>query len=124
MSNLSHLPDAELEVMQALWALNRYPAHTADIAQKLSRDWKAPTLIKLLSRLEERGFVEARKEGRANVYTPKVLREDYLAAESRSFLNRLHGGSLSSLVAALAPEAKLTAEDVKALEALLKKGGD
>ena len=124
MSNLSHLPDAELEVMQALWAVDRYPAHTADIAQKLSRDWKAPTLIKLLSRLEERGFVEARKEGRANVYTPKVLREDYLAAESRSFLNRLHGGSLSSLVAALAPETKLTAEDVKALEALLKKGGD
>ena len=124
MRNLSHLPDAELEVMQALWALDRYPAHTADIAQKLSRDWKAPTLIKLLSRLEDRGFVEARKEGRANVYTPKVPREDYLAAESRSFLNRLHGGSLSSLVAALAPETKLTAEDVKALEALLKKGGD
>ena len=124
MWNLSHLPDAELEVMQALWALDRYPAHTADIAQKLSRDWKAPTLIKLLSRLEDRGFVEARKEGRANVYTPKVPREDYLAAESRSFLNRLHGGSLSSLVAALAPETKLTAEDVKALEALLKKGGD
>ena len=124
MWNLSHLPDAELEVMQALWALDRYPAHTADIAQKLSRDWKAPTLIKLLSRLEERGFVEARKEGRANVYTPKVPREDYLAAESRSFLNRLHGGSLSSLVAALAPETGLTAEDVKALEALLKKGED
>ena len=124
MSNLSHLPDAELEVMQALWAMERYPVHTADIAQKLRRDWKAPTLIKLLSRLEERGFVEARKEGRANVYTPKVCREDYLAAESRSFLNRLHGGSLSSLVAALAPETKLTAEDVKAIEALLKKGGD
>ena len=124
MRNLSHLPDAELEVMQALWALDRYPAHTADITQRLSRDWKAPTLIKLLSRLEERGFVEARKEGRANVYTPKVCREDYLAAESRFFLDRLHGGSLSSLVAALVPEAKLTAEDVKALEALLKKGGD
>lgn len=124
MSNLSHLPDAELEVMQALWALDRYPAHTADIAQKLSRDWKAPTLIKLLSRLEDRGFVEVRKEGRANVYTPKVPRDDYLAAESRSFLNHLHGGSLSSLVAALAPETKLTSEDMKSLEALLKKGGD
>ena len=124
MANLSHLPDAELEVMQALWALDHYPAHTADIAQKLSRDWKAPTLIKLLSRLEERGFVEGRKEGRANVYSPKVPREDYLAAESRSFLNRLHGGSLSSLVAALAPEARLTSDDVKALEALLKKGED
>ena len=124
MAKLTHLPDAELEVMQALWALDRYPAHTADIAQKLSRDWKAPTLLKLLSRLEERGFVKGEKEGRANVYTPVVQREDYLAAESRSFLNRLHGGSLSSLVAALAPETGLTAEDVKALEALLKKGED
>ncbi len=123
MAILTHLPDAELEVMQALWALDCYPAHTADIAEKLSRDWKAPTLLKLLSRLEERGFVESRKEGRANVYIPKVQREDYLAAESRSFLNRLHGGSLSSLVAALSPETKLTQEDVEALEALLKKGG-
>ena len=124
MTKLTHLPDAELEVMQALWALDRYPAHTADIAGRLSRDWKAPTLIKLLSRLEERGFVEGRKEGRANVYTPAVRREDYLAAESRSFLNRLHGGSLSSLVTALAPEAKLTDDDVKALEARLTKGED
>ena len=124
MAKLTHLPDAELEVMQALWALDRYPAHTADIAQKLSRDWKAPTLLKLLSRLEERGFVKGEKEGRANVYAPVVQQEDYLAAESRSFLDRLHGGSLSSLVAALAPETGLTAEDVKALEALLKKGED
>ena len=121
MWNLSHLPDAELEVMQALWALDRYPAHTADIAQKLSRDWKAPTLIKLLSRLEDRGFVEARKEGRANVYTPKVPRDDYLAAESRSFLNRLHGGSLSSLVAALFPKAYLTGEDIRRLEEILRQ---
>ena len=124
MARVPHLPDAELAVMQALWALERYPAHTADIAEQLSRDWKAPTLLKLLSRLEERGFVESEKEGRANVYTPRVRREDYLAAESRSFLNRLHGGSLSSLVAALAPEARLTPEDVKALDALLKKGED
>lgn len=121
MSNFSHLPDAELEVMQALWALDHYPAHTADIAQKLSRDWKAPTLIKLLSRLEDRGFVETRKEGRANVYTPKVSRDDYLAAESRSFLNRLHGGSLSSLVAALFPKAYLTGEDIRRLEEILRQ---
>ncbi|RHR10479.1 BlaI/MecI/CopY family transcriptional regulator [Pseudoflavonifractor sp. AF19-9AC] len=123
MATLTHLPDAELEVMQALWALDHYPAHTADIAQGLSRDWKAPTLIKLLSRLEERGFVEGRKEGRANVYTPVVQREDYLAAESRSFLNRLHGGSLSSLVAALFPKARLTGEDIRRLEEILKQEG-
>ena len=119
----TRLPDAELEVMQALWSIGAYPAHTADIAAHLNRDWKAPTLLKLLSRLEERGFVQAQKEGRANVYTPLVDRENYLRTESRSFLARLHGGSLSSLVAALYPETKLTQEDVEELERILHKGG-
>ena len=123
MRNDKRLPDAELEVMQALWSIGSYPAHTADIAAHLQRDWKAPTLLKLLSRLEERGFVQAQKEGRANVYTPLVDREDYLRTESRSFLARLHGGSLSSLVTALYPETKLTQEDVEELERILHKGG-
>ena len=103
----ARLPDAELEVMQALWSLGEYPAHTADIAEKLDRSWKAPTLLKLLSRLEERGFVAGSKDGRANVYTPLVDQEDYLARESRSFLKRVHGGSQ---------------EDVAALERILEKG--
>ena len=120
---IPRLPDAELAVMQALWALGEYPAHTGDIAARLGKDWKAPTLLKLLSRLEERGFVAGSKEGRANVYTPLVRREDYLTSESRSFLERLHGGSLSSLMAALYPETKLSKEDVAALERILGKGG-
>ena len=120
---LSRLPDAELEVMQALWRVRPYPAHTAAIAAFLNRDWKAPTLIKLLSRLEERGFVRAEKEGRANLYTPLVSQAEYLRYESRSFLNRLHGGSLSSLVAALYPNAKLTDEDMAELEHILNREG-
>ena len=121
---IRRLPDAELEVMQALWAVKDYPAPTSQLALHLHRDWKAPTLLKLLSRLEERGFVRAGKEGRANLYTPLVSRQDYLEAESRSFFQRLHGGSLSSLVAALYPDAKLSEEDVKELEHILHKGGD
>ena len=50
MKQISRLPDAELEVMQALWAVPEYPARTSDLAARLDRDWKAPTLLKLLSR--------------------------------------------------------------------------
>lgn len=117
------LPDAELEVMKALWALEDYPAHTGDIAQKLDKSWKAPTLLKLLSRLEERGFVKREKEGRNNLYTPLVRREDYLSAESRAFLQRLHGGSLPSLVAALMDSRAISRRDLEELEEILR-GGD
>ena len=85
------------------------------------RHWQTATLLKLLSRLEERGFVGREKAGRANLYHPLVSRQDYLAVESRSFLERLHGGSLSSLVAALCPDTRLTEEDVAALERILGK---
>ena len=99
---MERLPDAELEVMQALWRQEKYPVSSAALMEELAgRRWQTATLLKLLSRLEERGFVKREKEGRNNLYTPLVRREDYLSAESRAFLQRLHGGSLPSLVAAL-----------------------
>ena len=122
MKQISRLPDAELEVMQALWAVPEYPARTSDLAARLDRDWKAPTLLKLLSRLEERGFVRGEKEGRSNGYTPLVNRPDYLAAESRSFLERVHGGSLSSLMAALYPEKELSRRRSPSWNASWRKG--
>lgn len=100
---MERLPDAELEVMQALWRQEKYPVSSARADGGAGRGGggRRPTLLKLLSRLEERGFVKREKEGRNNLYTPLVRREDYLSAESRAFLQRLSGGSLPSLVAAL-----------------------
>ena len=121
---MERLPDAELEVMQALWAQKTYPAASGELMEALAgKRWRMPTLLKLLSRLEERGFVRGEKEGRSNGYTPLVNRPDYLAAESRSFLERVHGGSLSSLMAALYPEKELSREDIAELERILEKGG-
>ena len=78
--------------------------------------------LKLLSRLEDRGFVAREKAGRGNRYRPLVRREEYLAAESRSFLERLHGGSLPSLVASLMESRSLSEQEVAELEAILKGG--
>lgn len=118
------LPDAELEVMQALWAQPEYPVTTAELLPQLAEHrWQTATLIKLLSRLEDRGFVAREKAGRGNRYRPLVKREDYLAAESRSFLDRLHGGSLPSLVASLMEQQALSNQEIAELEAILKGGG-
>lgn len=121
MARYPRLPDAELEVMQALWTAEDYPAHSSDIMSRLQRDWKAPTMLKLLSRLEERKFVSCVKEGRTNGYTPLVRREDYLAEESRAFVSRVHGGSVSSLVATLWKSHDLTEGDLADLRALLEQ---
>ena len=41
----------------------------------------------------------------------------------RRSLERVHGGSLSSLMAALYPEKELSREDIAELERILEKGG-
>ena len=124
MEGYPHLPDAELEVMQALWKQKEYPVSSGALMEELSgRGWHMATLLKLLSRLEERGFVAREKAGRSNRYRPLVERHEYLAAESRSFFRRLHGGSLPSLVAALMESRAISEQDVAGLEEILKGGG-
>ena len=96
MEEKKRLPDAELAVMQAVWAQSGEVGR-ADIEGALtSHGWSANTLNTYLTRLCEKGFLTSRREGRNNLYTPLVSRDRYLEFESRSVLKRLYGGSLGS----------------------------
>ena len=96
------LTRAELEVMQALWAC-QIPATRTDIEEILyqTHPMAMTTLLTLLTRLSEKGFVTIEKQGRRSVYTPMVSRQDYLAAQSRNFVEKLCGGKMSTFAAAL-----------------------
>jgi len=120
-NELRRLPDAELEVMQALWALEP-PIGTAAVEEKLCRPMARTTLLTLLSRLGERGFVKIEKAGRGSVYVPLVEKRDYLAAQSSSFYEKLCGGSVSTFVAALC-DSRLSREDLTELRRLLEENG-
>ncbi|MGI6570864.1 MAG: BlaI/MecI/CopY family transcriptional regulator [Caldicoprobacterales bacterium] len=54
-----------------------------------------------MSRLCDRCFLKCHKERRYNVYEPQVKKEDYQQRESKSFLQKMHHNSLTSLVASL-----------------------
>ena len=62
---IRRLPDAELEVMQALWASDT-PTSRAQLEEHLTQThpMATTTLLTLLSRLNEKGFVRVDKEGR------------------------------------------------------------
>lgn len=115
------LPDTELEVMQALWACQE-PTTRADLELLLSKSHPmAPTtLLTLLSRLTEKGFVQIKKEGRHTHYIPLVKQEDYLATQSRRFLDQLFGGSIPAFANALC-HSGLTKEDLAELRDWLDK---
>lgn len=119
---IRRLPDTELEVMQALWA-SETPVPRAQLEERLAQThpMATTTLLTLLSRLSEKGFVRVDKEGRKSLYAPMVTREDYLAAQSRNFIQKLCGGSLSTFASALC-DSGLSKEELEELRELLKEG--
>ena len=120
---MRRLPDAELEVMKALWRTGPDTPRAALEAELAPFGWAANTVNTYLSRLADKGFVAVRREGRTNLYTPLVGREDYLSFDSRAVVDRLYG-SPRNFVAALAREG-LEAGELEELQALLEelKGG-
>ena len=119
MEEKKRLPDAELAVMQAVWAVGGEVGR-ADIEGALaSHGWSANTLNTYLTRLCEKGFLTSLREGRNNLYTPLVSRDRYLEFESRSVLQRLYGGSLGSFVAALNAEQPLEQREIDELRQFL-----
>ena len=122
------LPEAEFIVMKEIWESGS-PVTSAQIMNKigLDRGWKPQTLLTLLSRLTERGFIEARPgKGREKLFTALVSRDEYLARETSAFMDEVHGRSISSLLAALNRET-LSDSDMNELQDWfdrLKKRGD
>lgn len=125
-NTMKRLPDAELAIMQALWSaegpLTRPELETALAEQ----NWASTTLLALLSRLENKGFIAREKQGRGYLYNAAITRREYLPVESRSALGRMFAGSARNLVAAMAETDTLTREDITELEELLVrlKAGD
>ena len=120
--NIRRLPDAELEVMQAIWACQPPVART-DIEEILyqTHPMAMTTLLTLLTRLGEEGFISIEKNGRRSYYTPCISREDYLASQSRNFFEKLCGGNLSTFANALCGSG-LTREEIAQLRTLLERG--
>ena len=120
MARTPKISEAEMQVLQLLW--DDSPLGATEIAERVegSRDWSLTTVKTLLARLVAKGAVTATPEGRKYLYAPAVEREDVATAQARGIVDRLFGGRLSPLVAHLAEQKPLDAEDIAELEALIR----
>ncbi|OUN17272.1 hypothetical protein B5G38_01750 [Gemmiger sp. An87] len=119
---IKRLPDAELEVMKAVWSA-REPVTRAQLEQLLGskKQWAPTTILAMLTRLEQKGFLEREKQGRAYLIRPLVSREAYLQVESQSALGRMFGGSAKNLIAALHQCHALSRQEVQELADYLEQ---
>ena len=119
---MKRLGDAELEIMIALWEVDE-PVTSSYILEQVkeTRKWKLPTLMTVLARLTEKGFVQCDRSTRTNYYSAIVGEKEYKEQESHTFFGRLHGNSIQSLVATLYDGKAISKEDLLELKKMIEE---
>ena len=119
-NEFKRLPDAELDIMNYIWEQNR-AVSSADILEGLKnrRKWTLATVLNLLARLSDKGFVESEKQGKFKMYSHIVNRDEYLSQESKTILDHVYNGSVTRMISALCDSTDLTQDDILSLKAFI-----
>ena len=114
MDNIRKLPEAEFDVMVALWDCDVSPVNTAYLMENVGKHkgWKAPTLISFLSRLEEKGFIHSEKRGKERQYYADAVKEEYIKCVTIDFIEKYHCGSLVKMMNVIYGEKHESTEQI------------
>ena len=122
---VQQLSSAELEIMKIVWGnpeeVTLFPYIMDGLAAK-GKPCQKNTLIVLLSRLINKGFLSAKKIGRRNEYTILISEAEYQPAQTKNFLDKIYEGNVRGLVSNLILGDLLTNEEYEELKELLEKG--
>lgn len=106
--------------MNVVW--EQCPVTAVEVFERLPADkaWAQKTVNTFLTRLVEKGVLGITKEGKANVYSPLLAREECIQTESESFLQRVFQGAAGPLMMHFCERAELTPAEIAELERMLK----
>ena len=79
------------------------------------------TVMTMMNILEQKGFLEREREGRAFLYRPTRSQRRVVRQMVREFVERVFGGSARPLLVHLVEDRKLTPEDLREIARLLER---
>ncbi len=123
MDNIRRLPDAEFDVMVALWDCEVSPVNTAYLMENVGKHkgWKAPTLISFLSRLEDKGFIHSEKKGKERQYYADMIKEEYIKIVTLEFIEKYHYGSLVKMIDMVYSENSGSSSEIDEMKKWIQK---
>lgn len=110
--------EAEKNVMDILW--QESPLTSTEVVDRLqTQDWSEKTVKTFLNRLVKKGVVTYQKDGRRYLYSPAIERDEFLADESESFLDKVFKGNIKELLATFVDNKQLSKDELDYLKGLL-----
>jgi BlaI family penicillinase repressor len=120
MKAAPRISEAEWEIMKIVWS--KAPTSASEVILALmakDRAWHPKTVKTYLARLVNKRVLAFHKEGRAYVYSPLITEKECVEAASKSFLERVFGGSLKPMLAHFVGTQRLSPKEIEDLKRIL-----
>ena len=110
----------EWHIMELLW---QSPLTLMELVRQLGQTegWAKSTVATMVRRMEGKGLVSYKENGRTKTFCAAVEKEEVIATKTSSLLHRAYDGSIGLLVSTMAKRNDLTRADIDELYAILQK---
>lgn len=123
MTNGVKLSDQQYQLMQALWKLGKGSAKAVQ-AELNHLGLAHTTIATILTRLEKKGVLTSRTEGRERVFVPTVSEGDVRQSMISSLVGTLFKGDDRQLLAHLVKESDLQQDDLDEIQKMLAEANN
>jgi BlaI family penicillinase repressor len=115
-----HLTNAEEQIMKLLWKLEK--AFIRDLLNEFPDPKPAPTtVITLLKRMIDKGFVNYKQYGNSREYYPLIKKTDYFSDHIHGLIKNFFNNSTAQFASFFTNETDMNSEELKELRDLVDK---
>ena len=120
-SKLPPLTEPQLEIMSLVWERGEITVGQAWRELSARRELARNTVQTTLMRLEEKGWLKHREQGRTFIYSAKRPRKASLGARVAQMVDRFFAGSPEDMVTALIEYRGLSQDETDRIRAMIDK---
>lgn len=121
MTTPHQLGDLQLAIMRVLWARGEAAVAEVHAALEPERGLAPTTIATMLKKMEDKGVVEHRAEGRRFLYWPTVSENEVQRAMLADLTRRLFLGDVTAVVSRLLDVTEVDAAELAQLRALIAR---
>lgn len=114
------LSDAQREIMEIIWRHGEITvSEVREQLERVGRSVARNTVQTTIVRLEDKGWLQHRRDGRTFVYSAAKPRKKSLGAKVASMVDRFFAGSPEEMVTALIEYRGLTSEEAQRIRKMI-----
>jgi len=121
MSKKHHLAELQLAIMQVLWERDEATVGEVREALEPQRSLAYTTVGTMLAKMEDKGQVTHRSDGRVNIYRAKIQQEHVSRSMVTDLAERLFAGDVTQMVCHLLDGCEAGPEELTQLKKLIRQ---